>query len=125
MIPLYYMVPSSVSAGSMESHHHHQAQAPPAGAAAPDAFASAKNDLIAELKLSQNVGGISRLRREQARAQERQEEDRFKRFLAQFTMENYLDKVSERAKRETETDVAAAGSSSSIPNATHSFIVDL
>ena len=57
-------------------------------------FSSAKNDLIAELKLSHNVGGISKLRSEQARLQEEEDNRKFKLFLATFTQENYLDKVN-------------------------------
>ena len=54
-----------------------------------------KNDLIAELKLSHNVGGVSKLRSEQQKLQDEAEKKRFKQFLAQFTMENFLDTVSE------------------------------
>ena len=54
----------------------------------------AKNDLIAELKLSHNVGGVSKLRSEQQKMHEEQERAEYRRFLAQFTMENFLEKVS-------------------------------
>ena len=54
----------------------------------------AKNDLIAELKLSHNVGGVSKLKSEQLRLQEEQERAEYKKFLAKFTMENFLEKVS-------------------------------
>ena len=53
----------------------------------------AKNDLIAELKLSHNVGGVSKLKSEQLRLQEEQERAEYKKFLAKFTMENFLEKV--------------------------------
>ena len=56
-------------------------------------FKLAKNDLIAELKLSHNVGGVSKLRSEQQKMQEEQERAEYRRFLAQFTMENFLEKV--------------------------------
>ena len=58
-------------------------------------FKLAKSDLIAELKLSHNVGGISKLRSEQAKLLEEQEREQKRRFLAQFTMENFMDKVRE------------------------------
>ena len=57
-------------------------------------FKLAKNDLIAELKLSHNVGGVSKLRSEQQKMHEEQERAEYRRFLAQFTMENFLEKVS-------------------------------
>ena len=56
-------------------------------------FKLAKNDLIAELKLSHNVGGVSRLKTEQQKFQEEQERQEYKKFLAKFTMENFLEKV--------------------------------
>ena len=56
-------------------------------------FKLAKNDLIAELKLSHNVGGVSKLRSEQQKMQEEQERSEYRRFLAQFTTENFLEKV--------------------------------
>jgi hypothetical protein len=58
-----------------------------------DVFKVVKNDLIAELKLSHNVGGVSKLKSEQAKLQEEEEKELFKKFLLQFTMENYLSKV--------------------------------
>lgn len=57
-------------------------------------FKEAKNDLIAELKLSHTVGGISKLKTKQQELQEEQEREQYKRFLAQFTMENFLEKAS-------------------------------
>ena len=57
-------------------------------------FKDAKNDLIAELKMSHTVGGVSKLRTEQQKIQEEQEREQYKRFLAQFTMENFLEKVN-------------------------------
>ena len=60
---------------------------------ASSGFSDAKNDLIAELKMSHNVGGISKLRSEQQKIQEQHEQEQYKRFLAQFTMENFLEKV--------------------------------
>ena len=65
-----------------------------AGNVKPAEFKLAKNDLIAELKLSHNVGGVSKLRTEQQKMQEEQEKVQYKKFLAQFTMENFLPKVS-------------------------------
>ena len=56
-------------------------------------FGGAKNDLIAELKLSHNFGGISKLRQEQQKLLEEQEKEKYQRFLAKFTMENFLEKV--------------------------------
>ena len=56
-------------------------------------FSGAKNDLIAELKLSHTAGGISKLRQEQQRFREEQEKENYRRFLAKFTMENFLEKV--------------------------------
>ena len=56
-------------------------------------FKEVKNDLIAELKLSHTVGGISKLKTEQQKLQEEQEKEQYKRFLSQFTMENFLEKV--------------------------------
>ena len=53
-----------------------------------------KQDLIAELKMSHTVGGVSKLRSEQQKVQEEQEREQYKRFLAQFTMENFLEKVN-------------------------------
>ena len=57
-------------------------------------FKLAKNDLIAELKLSHNVGGVSKLKSEQQKLQEEQERSEYKKFLAKFTMENFLEKAS-------------------------------
>jgi hypothetical protein len=57
-------------------------------------FKLAKNDLIAELKASHNVGGVGKLRSEQQKMQEEQERAEYRRFLAQFTAENFLEKVS-------------------------------
>ena len=65
------------------------------GATPKDVFKVVKNDLIAELKLSHNVGGISRLRSEQAKMQEEAERQKYARFLSQFTTENFLDKVGD------------------------------
>jgi len=59
-------------------------------------FKLAKNDLIAELKLSHNVGGVSKLRSEQQKMQEGQERSEYRRFLAQFTTENFLEKVPQQ-----------------------------
>ncbi len=58
-------------------------------------FSDAKNDLIAELKLSHTMGGVSKLRLEQAKQQEEEEHRKFKRFLSTFTAENYLDRAPE------------------------------
>ena len=58
-----------------------------------DGIQVAKNDLIAELKLSHNVGGVSKLRSEQAKLIDEEEKQKYKRFLAQFTMENFLETV--------------------------------
>ena len=62
--------------------------------ASPGGFKDAKHDLIAELKMSHTVGGVSKLRSEQQKVQEEQEREQYKRFLAQFTMENFLEKVN-------------------------------
>ena len=59
-------------------------------------FGGAKNDLIAELKLSHNFGGISKLRQEQQKLLEEQEKEKYQRFLAKFTMENFLEKVKKQ-----------------------------
>merc|ERR1712141_542671 len=59
-------------------------------------FKLAKNDLIAELKLSHNVGGVSKLRSEQQKMHEEQERAEYRRFLAQFTMENFLEKIPQQ-----------------------------
>lgn len=56
-------------------------------------FKDVKNDLISELKLSHNLGGISKLKTEQQKEQEEQERKQYKQFLSQFTMENFLEKV--------------------------------
>merc|ERR1712080_263488 len=55
-----------------------------------------KGDLIAELKLSHTIGGVSKLRSEQAKAQEELEKEQYKKFLAQFTAENFLKKIPEQ-----------------------------
>lgn len=52
-----------------------------------------KNDLIAELKLSHNLGGVSKLKNEQSKIKEKKEKQKFEVMLAQFTVENYMDKV--------------------------------
>ncbi len=70
-----------------------------------DLFKSAKNDLIAELKLSHNVGGVSKLKSEQARIQEEEDNRKFRRFLETFTPENYLHKVGRTTRGpESSTD---------------------
>lgn len=43
--------------------------------------------------MSHTVGGVSKLRSEQQKLQEEHEKEQYKRFLAQFTMENFLEKV--------------------------------
>ena len=67
--------------------------------ASPGGFKDAKHDLIAELKMSHTVGGVSKLRSEQQKVQEEQEREQYKRFLAQFTMENFLEKVNNAGDR--------------------------
>jgi len=52
-----------------------------------------KGDLIAELKLSHTIGGVSKLRNEQQKAAEEIEKEQYKKFLAQFTGENFLKKI--------------------------------
>jgi len=52
-----------------------------------------KGDLIAELKLSHTIGGISKLRNEQQKAAEEIEKEQYRKFLAQFTAENFLKKI--------------------------------
>jgi len=67
------------------------------GAAAKKAYGEdTKGDLIAELKLSHTIGGVSKLRSEQAKAQEELEKEQYKKFLAQFTAENFLKKIPEQ-----------------------------
>lgn len=56
-------------------------------------FKLAKNDLIAELKLSHNVGGVSKLKCEQQKLQEEQEKAEYRKFLSKFTAENFLEMV--------------------------------
>ena len=70
--------------------------------ASPGGFKDAKHDLIAELKMSHTVGGVSKLRSEQQKVQEEQEREQYKRFLAQFTMENFLEKVNNAGDRSGE-----------------------
>merc|ERR1712130_1031304 len=55
-----------------------------------------KGDLIAELKLSHTIGGVSKLRSEQAKAQEELEKEQYRKFLAKFTAENFLKKIPEK-----------------------------
>ena len=52
--------------------------------------------MIAELKLSHNVGGVSKLKSKQARLEEEEEKELFKKYLLQFTPENFLHKVKEK-----------------------------
>merc|ERR1719400_2100868 len=52
-----------------------------------------KGDLIAELKLSHTIGGVGKLRSEQQKAQEELEKDQYRKFLGQFTAENFLKKI--------------------------------
>jgi len=52
-----------------------------------------KGDLIAELKLSHTIGGISKLRSEQQKAAEEVEKEQYRKFLGQFTAENFLKKI--------------------------------
>jgi len=52
-----------------------------------------KGDLIAELKLSHTIGGISKLRSEQQKAAEEVEKEQYRKFLGQFTTENFLKKI--------------------------------
>jgi len=67
------------------------------GQAAKKAFGGdTKGDLIAELKLSHTIGGVSKLRSEQAKAQEELEKEQYRKFLAQFTAENFLKKIPEK-----------------------------
>merc|ERR1719180_712515 len=55
-----------------------------------------KGDLIAELKLSHTIGGVGKLRSEQAKAQEEVEKEQYRKFLAKFTAENFLKKIPEK-----------------------------
>jgi len=52
-----------------------------------------KGDLIAELKLSHTIGGVGKLRNEQQKAQEEVEKEQYRKFLGQFTGENFLKKI--------------------------------
>eukprot|EP00092_Neocalanus_flemingeri_P000664 GFUD01000706.1.p1 GENE.GFUD01000706.1~~GFUD01000706.1.p1 ORF type:complete len:1627 (+),score=503.34 GFUD01000706.1:566-5446(+) len=52
-----------------------------------------KGDLIAELKLSHTIGGVGKLRSEQHKAQEEAEKEQYRKFLGQFTTENFLKKI--------------------------------
>lgn len=52
--------------------------------------------MIAELKLSHTIGGVSKLRSEQAKAQEELEKEQYRKFLAKFTAENFLKKIPEK-----------------------------
>jgi len=52
-----------------------------------------KGDLISELKLSHAVGGVGKLRSEQHKAQEEVEKEQYRKFLGQFTAENFLRKI--------------------------------
>merc|ERR1719357_216604 len=64
------------------------------GQAAKKAFeGDTKGDLIAELKLSHTIGGVAKLRSEQQKAQEEAEKAQYKKFLAQFTADNFLKKI--------------------------------
>lgn len=58
-----------------------------------DFGAGTKGDLISELKLSHAVGGVGKLKCEQAKAQEELEKEQYKKFLGQFTGENFLKKI--------------------------------
>jgi len=67
------------------------------GSAAKKAYGGeTKGDLISELKLSHTLGGVGKLRSEQAKAQEESEKEQYKKFLAKFTAENFLQKIPER-----------------------------
>lgn len=67
------------------------------GSAAKKAFSGTetKGDLISELKLSHTLGGVGRLRSEQAKVQVELEKEQYRKFLAQFTAENFLNKIPE------------------------------
>eukprot|EP00090_Calanus_glacialis_P044778 TRINITY_DN8023_c0_g1_i4.p1 TRINITY_DN8023_c0_g1~~TRINITY_DN8023_c0_g1_i4.p1 ORF type:complete len:984 (-),score=275.70 TRINITY_DN8023_c0_g1_i4:1081-3648(-) len=52
-----------------------------------------KGDLIAELKLSHTIGGVGKLRSEQHKAQDEAEKEQYRKFLGQFTAENFLKKI--------------------------------
>jgi len=52
-----------------------------------------KGDLIAELKLSHTIGGVGKLRSEQQKAQDEAEKEQYRKFLGQFTAENFLKKI--------------------------------
>jgi len=66
---------------------------PITGAGKGPGFKDVKNDLIAELKLSHHVGGISKLKCEQQKHQEEIEKEQYQKFLSQFTMETFFEKV--------------------------------
>jgi len=52
-----------------------------------------KGDLIAELKLSHTIGGVGKLRSEQQKAQDELQKEQYRKFLGQFTAENFLKKI--------------------------------
>jgi len=54
---------------------------------------SSKGDLIAELKMSHNIGGVGKLKSEQAKATEEEEKEMYRKFLGQFTADNFLKKI--------------------------------
>lgn len=56
-------------------------------------FQAQKNDLIAELKRSRDIGGIKKVRVERARSEERNETDIFCKLSKQYSVENFVDQV--------------------------------
>lgn len=57
-------------------------------------FQSQKQDLIAELKLSKDITGIKKLKVERVKMEEKQEKELVTEISRQFSIENFVEKVS-------------------------------
>lgn len=59
-----------------------------------ESFMAQKTDLIAELKLSKDITGIKKMKLERAKVDQRNEKDMFSEMTRQFTVNNFVEKVS-------------------------------
>lgn len=59
-----------------------------------DSFLNQKIDLIAELKMSKDISGIKKMKKEKAKLENRQDKEIYSELTKQFTAQNYVEQVN-------------------------------